>query len=233
VADEDDVVEVFPFEDVDQVLHEDVSVMFFEIRWERSPRPVWVGVYTRWPAAGNGSATRLQHQPPCQAPCSSTNVFVLPAAGPARPAAQRAVPTLAIAAAVAARNVRLPCITSSLRDRSSLLREDASGGEVAHIPDDGRPFTRGAGISSQHHFSRLSPIELGLGALPLKWTSLTEGPDAKIDWKAEAVDYEWNVAAQTDPLTFLVPAADFRGRRCRHVWPSFSMTPSDHRGTEP
>jgi hypothetical protein len=115
VADEDDVVEVFPFEDVDQVLHEDVSVMFFEIRWERSPRPVWVGVYTRWPAARNGSATRLQHQPPCQAPCSSTNVFVLLGAGPARPAAQRAVPKLAIAAAVAAKKVRLPCITPSLR----------------------------------------------------------------------------------------------------------------------
>ena len=26
--------------------------------------------------------------------------------------------------------------------------------------------------------------------LPLKWTSLTEGPDAKIDWKAEAVRAE-------------------------------------------
>src|SRR4029450_1907088 len=26
--------------------------------------------------------------------------------------------------------------------------------------------------------------------LPLKWTSLTEGPEAKIDWKAEAVRAE-------------------------------------------
>src|SRR5216684_7813420 len=45
------------------------------IRCERSPSPVSVGVNTVWPCARKRSATRRQHQPPCQAPCTSTNVF--------------------------------------------------------------------------------------------------------------------------------------------------------------
>src|SRR3546814_2733708 len=40
----------------------------------RSPRPVSVGVNTVWPAARSRAATRDQHQPPCQAPCTRTKV---------------------------------------------------------------------------------------------------------------------------------------------------------------
>src|SRR5262245_54087831 len=43
-------------------------------RCERSARPVSVGVNTSWPCARNSRATRCQHQPPCQAPCTSTKV---------------------------------------------------------------------------------------------------------------------------------------------------------------
>src|SRR5690348_13827233 len=44
----------------------------------RSPRPVRVGVATRWPAPVRIGATRSQHQPPCQPPCTSTNVTMAP-----------------------------------------------------------------------------------------------------------------------------------------------------------
>src|SRR5258706_12749527 len=44
-------------------------------RCERSPTPVSVGVNTLWPCFSRRSATRRQHQPPCQAPCTSTKVL--------------------------------------------------------------------------------------------------------------------------------------------------------------
>src|SRR5215207_9778076 len=44
------------------------------IRWLRSPKPVSVGVNTRWPFAVKRSVTRRQHQPPCQAPWTRTKV---------------------------------------------------------------------------------------------------------------------------------------------------------------
>src|SRR5262245_7630675 len=87
------------------------SVTFFEVRCERSPKPVCVGVYTRWPAVRNGSATRLQHQPPCQAPCCRTNVFVLPGVV-LTPLAQQTDATPAIAATVPAKKVRLSVINA-------------------------------------------------------------------------------------------------------------------------
>src|ERR1035441_1737356 len=46
------------------------------IRCERSPRPVSVGVNTLCPLAVRRSATRRQHQPPCQAPCTRTKVLL-------------------------------------------------------------------------------------------------------------------------------------------------------------
>src|SRR5258708_12557501 len=46
------------------------------IRWERSPSPVSVGVNTLWPWRRRESATRSKHQPPCQAPCTRTKVFL-------------------------------------------------------------------------------------------------------------------------------------------------------------
>jgi|GEM_PF-6054815 hypothetical protein len=46
------------------------------IRWERSPSPVSVGVNTLWPWRCRESTTRRQHQPPCQAPCTRTKVFL-------------------------------------------------------------------------------------------------------------------------------------------------------------
>src|SRR5262245_35158333 len=50
------------------------------IRWLRSPSPVIVGVNTLWPFFSRRSVTRRQHQPPCQAPCTSTKVFTAPCA---------------------------------------------------------------------------------------------------------------------------------------------------------
>src|SRR5262245_55444745 len=46
-------------------------------RCERSPTPVSVGANTRWPLARSRSATRRQHQPPCQLPCTSTKAFAV------------------------------------------------------------------------------------------------------------------------------------------------------------
>lgn len=45
-----------------------------ESRCERSPRPVCVGVVTRWPRTLKTSARRDQHQPPCQTPWTQTKV---------------------------------------------------------------------------------------------------------------------------------------------------------------
>src|SRR6202035_2509410 len=44
-------------------------------RCDRSPSPVNVGVKTVWPPLRSRSATRCQHQPPCQAPWTRTNVY--------------------------------------------------------------------------------------------------------------------------------------------------------------
>src|SRR5215475_13869712 len=43
----------------------------------RSARPVRVGAWTSWPAASKKGTTFCQHQPPCHAPCTSTNVAML------------------------------------------------------------------------------------------------------------------------------------------------------------
>src|SRR5215468_11849542 len=69
------------------------------MRCERSPTPVRVGVNTLCPRFCRRSATRRQHQPPCQAPCTSTKVFgalVCAGAGPLPKAAALApAPALA------------------------------------------------------------------------------------------------------------------------------------------
>src|SRR5262245_57529578 len=69
------------------------------MRCERSPNPVIVGVNTLCPRFCRRSATRRQHQPPCQAPCTSTKVFGAPvcaAAGvPPKAAALAPAPALA------------------------------------------------------------------------------------------------------------------------------------------
>src|ERR1700684_1037699 len=44
-------------------------------RCDRSPSPVSVGVKTVWPPLRSRSATRCQHQPPCQAPWTRTKVW--------------------------------------------------------------------------------------------------------------------------------------------------------------
>ena len=47
VADEDDVIKVFPFENIDQVLHEDVERNVLRNQVRTLAQAVWVGVYTR------------------------------------------------------------------------------------------------------------------------------------------------------------------------------------------
>src|SRR5262247_1432503 len=69
------------------------------MRCERSPNPVIVGVNTLCSPFCRRSATRRQHQPPCQAPCTSTKVFgalVCAVAGvPPKAAALAPAPALA------------------------------------------------------------------------------------------------------------------------------------------
>src|ERR1700742_34775 len=43
---------------------------------DRSPRPVRVGVMTVCCLVESNFATRFQHQPPCHAPCTRTNVVM-------------------------------------------------------------------------------------------------------------------------------------------------------------
>src|SRR3569833_1575857 len=45
-------------------------------RWLLSPMPVNVGVNTAWPRFISTSRTRFQHQLPCQAPVTKTNVVI-------------------------------------------------------------------------------------------------------------------------------------------------------------
>src|SRR6516165_5636890 len=69
------------------------------MRCERSPTPVRVGVNTLCPPFCRRSATRRQHQPPCQAPCTRTKVFGAPvcadAGAPPNAAALAPAPALA------------------------------------------------------------------------------------------------------------------------------------------
>src|SRR5262249_24673867 len=69
------------------------------MRCERSPTPVRVGVNTLCPRFCRRSATRRQHQPPCQAPCTSTKVFGAPvcAGAGALPKAAALAPAPALA----------------------------------------------------------------------------------------------------------------------------------------
>src|SRR6202790_2935027 len=51
-------------------------------RCDRSPSPVSVGVKTVWPPPRSRSATRCQHQPPCQAPWTRTKAQAMKSASP-------------------------------------------------------------------------------------------------------------------------------------------------------
>ena len=55
MADERDVAQIFPKEDVHHIIDVGLSAL---IRCDRSPRPVSVGVKTRWPCLIRRSATR-------------------------------------------------------------------------------------------------------------------------------------------------------------------------------
>src|SRR5262245_22602695 len=89
------------------------------MRCERSPTPVRVGVNTLCPRFCTRSATRRQHQPPCQAPCTSTKVFgaaVCAAAGaPPRAAALAPAPALASTPRRVIATSLVAVIVSSLR----------------------------------------------------------------------------------------------------------------------
>src|SRR5215813_1642201 len=89
------------------------------MRCERSPNPVIVGVNTLWPRFCRRSATRRQHQPPCQAPCTSTKVFGAPVCADAGALPKAAAPAPAPALASTPRRVMAPSlvevIMSSLR----------------------------------------------------------------------------------------------------------------------
>src|SRR5262244_4473718 len=90
------------------------------MRFERSPNPVIVGVNTLCPRFCRRSATRRQHQPPCQAPCTSTKVCgapvcagagALPKAAALAPApALASTPRRVMATSLVAVIVSSPCV---------------------------------------------------------------------------------------------------------------------------
>src|SRR5262245_56051751 len=88
-------------------------------RYERSPNPVIVGVNTWCQPCCRRSATRRQHQPPCQAPCTSTKVFGAPVCASAGVPPKAAALAPAPALASTPRRVTAPSwvavIVSSLR----------------------------------------------------------------------------------------------------------------------
>src|SRR6516164_5084131 len=102
------------------------------MRCERSPTPVRVGVNTLCPPFCRRSATRRQHQPPCQAPCRSTKVFAAPvcAAAGAPPNAAALAPAPALASTP--RRVMAPSLVVVMMSSRRLvcwrnLTWDASG----------------------------------------------------------------------------------------------------------
>src|SRR3954454_3309999 len=102
-------------------------------RWTRSPRPVSVGVKTLWPCFSSRSATRRQHQPPCQEPCTSTKVR-----GSACACAE---PIVAAAAALsdapAASKVRRDVLVfSAIGDPPGLVHGDVGGANDRSQPFD-------------------------------------------------------------------------------------------------
>src|SRR5712691_4174840 len=89
------------------------------MRCERSPTPVRVGVNTLCPRFCRRSATRRQHQPPCQAPCTRIKVFGAPVCADADALPKAATLAPAPAFASTPRRVMAPSlvevIMSSLR----------------------------------------------------------------------------------------------------------------------
>src|SRR5947207_8385032 len=89
------------------------------IRCEHEPSPVMVGVNTLWPFFSNRSDTRRQHQPPCQAPCTSTKVLrvlvcaladALPSAATPAPAPPLANPPRRVIEGPFASPMGCPCL---------------------------------------------------------------------------------------------------------------------------
>src|SRR5262245_30573234 len=89
------------------------------MRCERSPTPVRVGVNTLCPPFCRRSATRRQHQPPCQAPCTRTKVFGAPVCADAGALPKAAALAPAPALASTPRRVMAP---SSVEVMMSSLR---------------------------------------------------------------------------------------------------------------
>src|SRR5262245_53252229 len=96
------------------------------MRCERSPTPVRVGVNTLWPRFCRRSATRRQHQPPCQAPCTSTKVFGAPvcAAAGAPPSAAALAPAPELAS-TPRRVIAEPLVAVMVSSMSSLAEVQA------------------------------------------------------------------------------------------------------------
>src|SRR5262249_6875637 len=94
------------------------------MRCERSPTPVRVGVNTLCPPYCRRSATRRQHQPPCQAPCTRTKVFgaLVCAAAGAPPNAAALAPAPARQHAAAGHGCVVGCRHDVLPETCSLVQ---------------------------------------------------------------------------------------------------------------
>src|SRR6476619_5564351 len=115
--------------------------MLGESRCERSPTPVKVGANTRWPCAVRRSRTRCQHQPPCQAPWTSTNVAgfrALPGWDEVRPSAGAASAAMAAVVRISRREARsfrgsdIVNHASSVSRRNSLAFQESIAVEPQH-----------------------------------------------------------------------------------------------------
>src|SRR5215208_1210756 len=115
------------------------------IRCERSPRPVSVGVNTLWPRSLRRSATRRQHQPPCQAQWTRTKVMAFVCA----PAAmiECSGPLLALLLHIGAQH----CVHASLISGALVLEE------VEHVLVD---TNRNGLLFWRNHDDRFGPIAL-------------------------------------------------------------------------
>src|SRR5215831_15522422 len=123
------------------------------MRCERSPTPVRVGANTLCPRFCRRSATRRQHQPPCQAPCTSTKVFGTPvcAAAGAPPSAAALAPAPALASTprrVIATSL-VAVIVSSLRGillaqstRGASVRSEGSATQLCDLDENLRQAIR-------------------------------------------------------------------------------------------
>src|SRR6516225_5974827 len=185
------------------------------IRCARSPNPVIVGVNTVCPRFCRRSATRRQHQPPCQAPCTSTKVFGAPVCADAGALPNAAALAPAPALASTPRRVMAP---SSVAVMMSSLRL-VVGAILLGILLGMRPVVlNGANANARPYFALCLPRP----PAPL-WITGTIGPRPDCAWRGPILGGPANHQAGfmrfppqfLDELRARLPVSEVVGRRVR------------------